>query len=114
MPARVAEHSKEPFWHEGVHFGMKAFEPKSKLQLLCEGQSEVKVGEIKCAYEDGAILEIINYMYINMASEVAAQLKVSRACYNIIIHFSSMKSKLIRTSASAQNKTSVPVRYPAD
>ena len=59
------------------HFGLKAFEPEKKLQLLCEGRSEVKVGKIEYAYEDGAIPETIHYMHKNIASEVIAQLKVS-------------------------------------
>ena len=59
------------------HFGRKAFDSEQKLNLLCGGRSEVKVGAIEYAYDVGGIPEIITYMQRNIANEVVAELTVS-------------------------------------
>ena len=59
------------------HFGWRAFEPEYKVQMLCEGHTEVSVGSIKYEYEDGAIPEVLDYTEKNIADECVAQLKVS-------------------------------------
>ena len=45
--------------------------------MLCEGHTKVSVGSIKYEYKDGAIPEVLDYTYKDIAEECVAQLKVS-------------------------------------
>ena len=58
-------------WH---HFGKHCFEPECKVQMLCDGHTNVKSNSIEYAYEVGGIKETIDYSVKNMADEKAAQL----------------------------------------
>ena len=61
--------------HLRHHFGKEFFAPEYKVQLLCEGHTEVYHGSIEHAYEEGRAKETIDYQYKNVADETSAQLK---------------------------------------
>ena len=60
--------------HLRHHFGQGCFEPEYKVQMLCDGHTEVKHGSIEYAYEDGEQKESIEYTYKNVVNETIAQL----------------------------------------
>ena len=59
------------------HFGKRSFDPEYKVQMLCEGHTEVSVGSIKYKYEEGAIPKVMDCTEKDISKECVAQLKVS-------------------------------------
>ena len=60
--------------HLRHHFGKGLFEPEYKVQMLCDGHTEVMADSIEYAYEEGELTVTITYSYKNVANESISQL----------------------------------------
>ena len=60
--------------HLRHHFGKGMFEPEYKVQMLCDGHTEVIANSIEFAYEEGELTKTIKYSYKNVANEYLSQL----------------------------------------
>lgn len=70
--------------HLRLHFGPKAFVSRAKVRMLSEGHTEVKVGRIEYALEEGEITETIEFSYKDIATELTTMIeaKLSAAKLN--------------------------------
>lgn len=59
------------------NFGKKAFATEARVQLLCEGATEVLAGSVDYAHDQGDMTEKVTFTQKNIAREVEAQVTVS-------------------------------------
>ena len=60
--------------HLRHHFQKILFEPDLKVQMFCEGRTEIFHGQIKYSYEKDSVKETIDFTHKNFADKAAAQL----------------------------------------